>query len=98
MGTEVKILGKTYQVKSQYDPEFTGETADMVNMKMGELMGKAHAISTEKIAILTAMNIAGDFLKYRRVERKRRKLLQERIDHLVQIIEEKENELKGEGH
>ncbi|MEZ4704519.1 MAG: cell division protein ZapA [Bdellovibrionota bacterium] len=96
MGTEVKILGKTYQVKSQYDPEFTGETANLVNMKMGELMGKAHAISTEKIAILTAMNIAGDLLRYKQNEIKRRKLLQERIDQLIRIIEEKEKQLSSQ--
>lgn len=94
MGTEVKILGKTFEVKSQFDPDFTVETANLVNIKMNELAGKAHTISTEKVAILAAMNIAGDYLRLKRSETNRRNALIKKIEKIVQLVEEKENKLE----
>lgn len=92
MGTEVKILGKTFEVKSQFDPDFTIETANLVNTKMNELAGKAQAISTEKVAILAAMNIAGDYLRLIRSETNRRSALIQKIEKIVSYINEKEQQ------
>lgn len=92
MGTEVKILGKTFEVKSQFDPDFTIETANLVNTKMNELAGKAQAISTEKVAILAAMNIAGDYLRLIRSETNRRSALIQKIEKIVGYINEKEQQ------
>jgi cell division protein ZapA (FtsZ GTPase activity inhibitor) len=98
MGTEVKILGKTFEVKSQFDPDFTVETANLVNHKMNELAGKAATISTEKVAILAAMNIAGDYLRLKRSETNRRDALIKKIEKIIQLVEEKENQFEQQRH
>ncbi|MCC7460531.1 MAG: cell division protein ZapA [Proteobacteria bacterium] len=94
MGTEVKILGKTFEVKSQFDPDFTMETANLVNIKMNELAGKAATISTEKVAILAAMNIAGDYLRLKRSETNRRNALMKKIERIVELTQDKEKEVR----
>ena len=63
MATEVKILGKTYAVRSDYDSSFTNETAKLVDTRMRELMGKTGPIAAEKVAVLTALNFAGELLR-----------------------------------
>ena len=94
MGTEVKILGKTFEVKSQFDPDFTMETANLVNVKMNELAGKAHTISTEKVAILAAMNIAGDYLRLKRSETNRRNALMQKIEKILSFVRDKERQFE----
>ncbi len=94
MGTEVKILGKTFEVKSQFDPDFTVETASLVNLKMNELAGKTATISTEKVAILAAMNIAGDYLRLKRSETHRRNALMQKIEKIIDYVQDKETQFE----
>lgn len=89
MGVEVKILGKSFQVKSQYDEAFTTETAELVNSRMKELIGKAKNFSTETVAILAAMNIAGDYLRLLEAEKARKAQIKERLDLISEAVDEK---------
>ena len=92
MGVEVKIMGKTFQVKSQYEESFTTETADLVNAKMKELIGKSNQFSMETVAILAAMNIAGDLLKYSRSEDKRKTDLRKTLESINIVLQEKQQQ------
>ncbi len=60
---EVTILGKPYAFRSEFDQEFMNETAKFLNTKMKEISGRTGTVTTEKIAVLTAMNLAGEVLK-----------------------------------
>jgi cell division protein ZapA len=60
---EVTILGKTYAFRSEFDQKFMNETAKLVNQKMHEIISRTGAVTSEKVAILAAMNLAGDLLK-----------------------------------
>ena len=60
---EVNILGKTYAFRSEFDQHFMKETAKVVNARMQEITKRTGTVSTEKVAILTAMNLAGEYLK-----------------------------------
>ena len=84
VSTEIRVMGKTFAVRSEFDQQFMTETANLVNAKMNELVQKAGSVSVEKVAILTAMNLAGELLQERKnsvnvrdsVRRKARKLLE----------------------
>ncbi|MCB0271945.1 MAG: cell division protein ZapA [Bdellovibrionales bacterium] len=89
MGVEVKILGKSFQVKSQYDEKFTMNTAELVNSRMKELIGKSKNFSTETVAILAAMNIAGDYLRLLEAENIRKEKIKERLDFISEVVDEK---------
>ncbi|MCB1198531.1 MAG: cell division protein ZapA [Bdellovibrionota bacterium] len=89
MGVEVKILGKSFQVKSQYDEKFTADTAELVNSRMKELIGKSKNFSTETVAILAAMNIAGDYLRLIQAEGIRKEKIKKRLDIIAEVVQEK---------
>lgn len=89
MGVEVKILGKSFQVKSQYDEKFTADTAELVNSRMKELIGKSKNFSTETVAILAAMNIAGDYLRLMEAEGIRKEEIKKRLDIIAEVVSDK---------
>lgn len=84
--TEIRILGKTYSVRSELDPTFTVETADLVNSKMRELSGKARTLPTEKIAVLTAMNLAGELLRIKRHQDGLKQSLKSKTERLLKLL------------
>ena len=87
MNTEVMILGKTYNIRSEFDPGFMSETADLVNGRMEDLMRKAGSVPTEKIAILTAMNLAGELLQLKKQDQTTRENLRKKARKLLQLID-----------
>jgi len=89
VSAEVQILGKTYSIRSDQDPQFMTETADYLNMKMRELSGKAGTIPSEKVAVLTAMNLAGELLKLRKQHDKIRKEIKAKTEKLIHLIDKK---------
>jgi|GEM_PF-1126965 len=92
---EVKILGKGFQVKSQYDPQFTIDTAEMVNQRMKELIGKSKTFSTEAVAILAAMNIAGDYLKLTKAHAIQKEKIKEKLELITQVIADQKSEAQS---
>ncbi|MFH1262830.1 MAG: cell division protein ZapA [Pseudomonadota bacterium] len=84
---EIKILGKTYSIRTEFDERFTNQTADLVNGKMHELAGKVGPGAPEKIAVLAAMNFAGELLKLRREEDDRRTLLRQKASQVIKLID-----------
>jgi cell division protein ZapA (FtsZ GTPase activity inhibitor) len=87
VSTEVKILGKTYSIRSEYDDRFTNETAELVNSRMRELMGKMGPVAPEKIAVLTAMNLAGEILRTRREDEDRLTHLRQKTSQIIKLID-----------
>ncbi|HLG20020.1 MAG TPA: cell division protein ZapA [Bdellovibrionota bacterium] len=85
--TDIQILGKTYSVRSDTDASFATETAKLVNGKMRELMDKAGALSAEKVAVLTAMNLAGELLQIRKREESIRESLKQKARKLLRLID-----------
>lgn len=84
---EVKILGKTYVVKSDLDDNFTHETADLVDRRIREVMSKLGPISPEKVAILTALNFAGELLQLKRKGKDREQLLRKKLSKIADILQ-----------
>lgn len=89
---EVKILGKTYSIKSDVDEEFTVQTADLVDRRIRELMEKLGPVPPERAAILAALNFAGELLQVKRKCKDRDETLKQklaRISKLLHKIEKK---------
>lgn len=60
---EVLIGGVTYPLVSEDSPEYIKKVGDYVNDKMTELSSAANCLTNSRLAVLTAINIADDFLK-----------------------------------
>ena len=84
--TEVRILGKTYTLRSDEDPAFANDTAVLVNAKMREILDKVGTVSPEKVAILAAMNLAADLIKERRDAAEIRQMLRQKTQKLLDLV------------
>ena len=63
--TEVSIFGSTYAISGETDPEYIQKLAKYIDNKMGELSHSLPGASVQKLAILTALNIADEFFQYK---------------------------------
>ena len=82
---EVKLLEQRLLVKTEEDEEYTKKVVDFVDNKIHEIRDNAKIASKLDIALLTAMNIAGEYIKTRdRLER-----LESKADKLVELIDTK---------
>ncbi|MBD3368077.1 MAG: cell division protein ZapA [Candidatus Eisenbacteria bacterium] len=79
---KVEINGSEYRIRGDADPEQIREIAHYVDSRMREVASETNLGSSLKVAILAALNIAGE-------------LFQEREDRntLLAVVEEKAEEL-----
>jgi cell division protein ZapA len=59
----VIIFGNEYSVKSDTDPNTTRQIAQFVNSKMLEIQEQSSLRDNMKIAVLSALNIAGELFE-----------------------------------
>lgn len=62
---KVTIYGKEYEIKGTQDDEHIQMLADYVDSNMRNIAEKTQIIASERIAILTALNIADEMHKQR---------------------------------
>lgn len=62
----VRIQGQLYKVVSEEEPSHVKEVAQYLNQKMDELKKKNPYLDTTKLSVLTAMNLADEYLKMKR--------------------------------
>ncbi|MCP3677912.1 MAG: cell division protein ZapA [Deltaproteobacteria bacterium] len=62
-GVEVNILEQKLYVKSDEDEEYIRRVETYLNGKVEEIKNNTKAVSTLDVALLTVLNVAGDYLK-----------------------------------
>lgn len=62
---EITILNEKYTLKGDSDHRVMKEAANMVNKKMEQLHSLYPRLSVNRLAILTALNIAEELIKTR---------------------------------
>ncbi|MCI0496016.1 cell division protein ZapA [candidate division KSB1 bacterium] len=62
---KVKIYGTEYPIKGDSELEYIKQVAEYVDLKMREVNKLAPEVSTLKVAILAALNIADELFKER---------------------------------
>jgi len=80
----VTIFGRDYNIRGGSDEEYIRTLAGHVDKVMHDIADKAGAISSGRIAILAALNIADDMFK-------ERQNFKELTDELAQKLEEPAN-------
>ncbi len=86
----VNICGDEYSIKTDIDKETTKEIAEFVNLKMMEVKNSSSIRENSKIAVLSALNIAGELFEYRINNNKTQKEfsdIQEKAETLCKKIE-----------
>ncbi len=86
----VVIFGVEYSIKGDVDTETTKKVAQYVNSKMAELHGVTASRDNMKVAVLSALNIAGELFETKAKHEediKKLKECQEKIEILTQKLE-----------
>ena len=83
---EVNILGKTYAFKSEFDQTFMNETAKLVNSRMEDIAGKTGIVTSEKIAVLAAMNLAGELLNVKQQNESLKSSVKSTSQNVLKIV------------
>ncbi len=85
---KVAIYGKEYEIKGTQNDEYVQMLADYVDSNMRNIAEKTQIIATERIAILTALNIADEMHKQRHLFEENilrlEKELQEALDTAIE--------------
>ena len=77
---EVEIFGNTYTIRGDEEPKYIQQLAQYVDEQMRQITEKTTTVSTGKVAILVALNIADELFKTKQ-------LVSKRISSLVKIID-----------
>jgi cell division protein ZapA len=83
----VEIYGKSYVVRAGTDQEYTRTLARYVEDQMRKVAAQSKAVDTQKIAVLTALNIANDLFHAEKMEREKESNLDQRTAALLQLVE-----------
>lgn len=75
--SSVNLLGQTYHIKGDIDPGRLELVAAMLDKRMKDVAQKNFRFSSEMVAIITALNLADEFIR-----------LQEDYQQLMKMIKE----------
>lgn len=81
----VEIFGENYVVKGEESPEYIEMLASYIDKRMRLIQQRNPNLSTAKIAVLTALNLADELNK-----------LQDDYDRLLKTLEEERRNRMGE--
>ena len=86
---KITIFGQEYSVKAPADPTYIKKIAEYVDSKMREVQsGFSSTQSSNRIAILSAMNITDELFNARQSEDIDDNQLDEKLSSLIEIIDE----------
>lgn len=86
----VAIFGSEYSIKSDADTATTKEIARYVNSKMTDIHQRSSYRDHMKIAVLSALNIAGELFEFKEKcnqQEQAIRILHQRIESLIQKID-----------
>jgi cell division protein ZapA len=84
---EVTIMGQKFAVKSDSNEDYVGEVAGYVDDKVNEVLNNTKAVASVQVALLTAMNIADEFFKFRRDKAERLNKVEKKIQDMIELID-----------
>ena len=86
---KITIFGQEYSVKAPADPTYIKNIAEYVDTKMREVQsGFSSTQSSNRIAILSAMNITDELLNAKKKGDSDNNEVEEKITSLIELIDE----------
>lgn len=84
---EVSIMGQKFMVRSDSGEDYVMEIAKFVDNKINEIIQSTKSVASVNVALLAAMNIADEFLKYRRDKDGRLEKVEKKIKDTIELID-----------
>lgn len=82
---DVNIFGETYTLKSSSNPDYMKKVSKVVDDTMNKVSENKPRISLHQIAVLTALNLADEYLR-----------LEEEYSELLEMLENQDDSDKGD--
>ncbi len=83
----VKIFGEDYRIKGVKSPDYIQNLARFLDRKMKEVAANTQLTSTNKIAILAALNISDELYKFKEKHKASGQQIREKVQTLMRLIE-----------
>lgn len=83
----IQIYGENYSLKAGGDPSYVKKVAAFVDEKMREISSGGKAVTTDKVAMLAALNIADEFFKSRLEWERRDQETEKKIEELLMLLQ-----------
>lgn len=88
VSTTIEILGKLYPIRCpESEVKSLQQAAEFLNQKMTEVQNSGKAINLERIAIISALNIANQYLQLDQQKDNRMQTINQRLAHLNDQLE-----------
>ncbi len=88
----VRIFNREYALKTTGSETDLLRIADIVDSSMREISENTKVVSTERIAVLAALNIAGQLIKFKEEKERLEREVELRARKLLRLIDEEERE------
>ena len=84
----INVLEKEYRVACREDErEALLASAEFLNLKMREIRDSGRVVGIERIAVMTALNLANELLQYQTDQNRQKETMHQRLGSLVLKIE-----------
>lgn len=84
--TTVNIFNRTYQLRSQGDPDYVRRLAALIDQRMSELSASTPTVDTVKLAILAALSVADECLRLKEQQDSLREQVFERTERMQSML------------
>lgn len=84
---EVSIMGQKFAVRSDSNEDYILEISKFVDEKINEVIQTTKAVASTNVALLAAMNIADEYMKYKRGRRDSAEKVEKKIKDMIELIE-----------
>jgi len=84
---EIKVMGQKFMVRSDSNEDYINEVATFVDQKMSEVVKNSKAVASLNVAILAAMNIADEYMKYKLEKEKQWNQAEKKIKDVIELID-----------
>lgn len=84
---EVTIMGQKFLVRSESNEDYVSKVAGYVDGKVNEVLSNTKSVASMQVALLTAMNIADEFFKFRGDKEEKLNKVEKKIQDMIELID-----------
>ncbi len=84
---KVTIFGEEYSIRGYADTEYILRVADYVDKKMREIALRSKNRAPHKIAVLTALNLAGELMDFKDKDSSELDKVEERAKGILELLD-----------
>lgn len=84
---EITVMGQKLQVRSDSGENYIVQVAGYVDKKIADVLRTTKSVASLNVAILAAMNIADEYMKYREGKEQKLKAAEKKIQDVIEVVD-----------